>query len=303
LAIITFIGAASPAARAIGSFNTVLNEAVAALGRVFALLDEQPRIVDRPDAVPLALRGGRVVFDGVSCRYGDRPALTDVSFVAEPGQTIALVGSSGAGKSTVLNLIPRLYDVSGGRVLIDGQDVRAVTLASLRAQVAVVSQDISLFAGTIGENIRFGRPGASEDDIRAAAEAAAAHGFIMAQPGGYNRRIGMGGEGLAGGERQRIALARAFLKDAPILLLDEATSALDADTEAQVQEALARLAKGRTTLVVAHRLSTIRDADQILVFEQGRIVERGSHGELTAHGGVYARLKSLQTAEAGPARG
>jgi subfamily B ATP-binding cassette protein MsbA len=208
--------------------------------------------------------------------------------------TTALVGRSGSGKSTVLSLVPRLYDPSAGRVLIDGQDIREVTLESLRAAIAVVSQDVVLFDDTLRANIGFGRAGASEEDIVAAAKAAAAHEFISALPDRYDTRVGPGGAGLSGGERQRVSLARAFLKNAPILLLDEPTSALDAEAEMQVQTALKHLMESRTTLVIAHRLSTIRDADLIVVMDGGRIVETGTHGALGSGTGIYARLQRLQ---------
>ncbi len=294
LGIITAIAAASPAARALGSFNTVANEALAATGRVFALLDETPTVVDAPIAKPLSLQCGRVELRNVSFAYGAAPALQAVSFTAEPGQRVALVGPSGSGKSTVLNLIPRLYDVTAGAVVIDGQDVRHVTLASLRAATAVVSQDAVLFNDTIRANIALGRPGASEEAIVEAAKAAAAHAFVSRLPQGYDTPVGERGNALSGGERQRIAIARAFLKDAPILLLDEPTSALDAESEAAVSEAIARLAAGRTTLVIAHRLATVRDADLILVLDEGRVVACGSHDQLMAQNGLYARLARLQ---------
>ena len=218
-----------------------------------------------------------------------------VDLVAPAGRTTALVGRSGSGKSTLLSLVPRLYDVTGGAVLIDGQDVRDVTLASLRDRVAVVSQDVMLFDDTVARQHRL-RPSRSEPaEIEEAARNAAAHAFIAALPEGYETRVGPGGSRLSGGERQRIALARAFLKDAPILLLDEATSALDSESERLVQGALARLMRGRTTLVIAHRLSTVRDADLIVVLEAGRVVETGSHAALLARGGAYARLHRLQT--------
>jgi ATP-binding cassette, subfamily B, bacterial MsbA len=294
LGMIVAVGAASPAARSLGTFNTVFNEGVAALGRVYGLLDEKENITDRPDAKPLATREGRIAFENVAFAYGDDNALSDVSFVVAPGETVALVGASGAGKSTVFNLVPRLYDATAGRVTVDCVDVRDLTLASLRGAIALVSQDTTLFDDTIRANIAFGRPGATFDQIEAAARAAAAHDFILAQPQGYDTRVGERGSTLSGGERQRIALARAFLRDAPILLLDEATSALDAQSEARVQEALARLSESRTTLIIAHRLATVRAADRILVMDGGRIVESGDHETLMAKGGAYAALARLQ---------
>ncbi|MBU6372666.1 MAG: ABC transporter ATP-binding protein/permease [Alphaproteobacteria bacterium] len=295
LALITAIAAASASARALGTFNTVLNEGAAALERVFALLDEEPQIVDRPGAPPLRVSAGRIAFERVTFSYNTAgPAISDVDFVIAPGETVAVIGPSGAGKSTVLNLIPRLFDVTSGRVTIDGQDVRDVSLASLRSAIAVVSQDATLFNDTVRANIAFGRFGASDADIVAAARAAAAHEFIMDLPQGYDTIVGERGGLVSGGERQRLALARAFLRNAPILLLDEATSALDAESERKVQDALARLAKGRTTLVIAHRLATVRDADRIIAMQDGRIVEVGRHDELVAKGGLYARLARLQ---------
>ena len=289
--------AAQPA-RALGNLNAILQEAAAALRRYFDVMDEAPAIREAPGARPLTVTAGAIRFAEVRFRYRpDAPALEGIDLVAAAGSVTALVGRSGSGKSSLLNLVPRLYDVTGGAVTIDGQDVRAVTLASLRAAVAVVSQEVVLFDDTIAANIGFGRPGATRAEIEAAARAAAAHGFVTALPEGYEFRVGPGGGRLSGGERQRVALARAFLKDAPILLLDEATSALDSESERLVQEALTRLMRGRTTLVIAHRLSTVRDADQIAVMDAGRVIETGRHDDLLAAGGAYARLLRLQLSE------
>ncbi|MGC6520605.1 MAG: ABC transporter ATP-binding protein [Candidatus Puniceispirillaceae bacterium] len=288
--------------RGIGTLNAVTQEAVAAAERVLSLLDRPRQISNAPGATALGDVHGKIEFDAVSFAYDTAsrdgpPALAGIDFTAAPGQTVALVGPSGAGKSTVINLLPRFFDCSAGSIRIDGEDIAAVTLESLRRNVALVSQDAILFDDTIAANIGFGRPQASRGEIEAAARAAAAHDFIMALDGGYDAQVGAMGNRLSGGQRQRISIARAMLKDAPILLLDEATAALDAAAEQKVQEALARLQKGRTTLVVAHRLSTIRDADVILVMEDGRIAERGSHDALIAADGLYARLCRLQSLE------
>lgn len=289
--------AAQPA-RALGTLNAILQEAAAALSRYFALMDEQPTIRESASARPLTVSRGEIRFEGVHFRYRpDAPALEGIDLVVPAGGRTALVGRSGSGKSSLLNLVPRLQDVTAGRVLIDGTDIRTVTIASLRAAVAVVSQEVVLFDDTVAANIGFGRPGASHAEIEAAARAAAAHDFISRLAEGYDFRVGPGGGRLSGGERQRISLARAFLKNAPILLLDEATSALDSESEHLVQEALERLMRGRTTLVIAHRLSTVREADRIAVMEAGRVIELGRHDQLLAGGGTYARLHRLQLSD------
>jgi ATP-binding cassette, subfamily B, bacterial MsbA len=283
--------------KALAILNASLQEGLAAAQRVFDILDIEPNIQDRPGARPLSIEGGEVRFEDV--RFGYRPgtvALDGISYTVPAGSTVALVGRSGAGKSTVLNLIPRFYEVDMGRVAIDGQDVREVTLASLRASMALVSQEVSLFDDTVRANIAYGRFGASQEDIEAAAAAAAADGFIRELPEGYDTLVGEHGIRLSGGQRQRLAIARAMLKDAPILLLDEATSALDSESERHVQAALRRLMRGRTTIVIAHRLSTIIGADSICVLDRGRIVETGKHAQLLARNGIYARLYETQFA-------
>jgi subfamily B ATP-binding cassette protein MsbA len=285
---------ASQPLRALGSMNAALQEGLAGLARVFHVIDEPPGIVERAGATPLPPGRGRVRFDDVTFAYPDgRMGLRGLSFEAAPGLTIALVGPSGAGKSTALALIPRLQDVLSGSITIDGADVRDVTLASLRDAIAYVGQDTLLFDDTVAGNIRMGRPVATEAEVEAAAYAAAA-GFVDDLPEGFATRVGFGGGRLSGGQRQRIALARALLRNPRILLLDEATSALDAESEAAVQGALARLRVGRTTIVVAHRLSTVRDADLVVAVADGVAVEQGSHAELLARDGLYARLVRTQ---------
>ena len=295
MGFLTALALAAQPMRAFGNLNAKLQEGLAAVQRVFELLDEKPAIVDVPGAQPLKIGRGEIRFDDVTFAYeDDEPAVRDVTLDVAGGTTVALVGRSGAGKTTVLNLVPRFFEPQRGRILIDGQDIRGVTIASLRDSISIVSQDITLFNDTVRANILLGRLGASETEVIAAAEAAAALDFIGELPNGFDTIIGDRGMRLSGGQRQRIALARAILKDAPILLLDEATSALDTQSERLVQEALARFSKDRTTLVIAHRLSTIQDADMICVMEDGRIVETGPHAALVARDGVYAQLSRLQ---------
>jgi subfamily B ATP-binding cassette protein MsbA len=263
----------------------------AAANRIFDVIDARPAIVNRPGAKPLSAKGGAVSFRDVSFAYGGGgDTLSQVTLEVPAGKRIALVGPSGAGKSTIFNLLLRFYDVQGGAIAIDGQDIHAATLQSLRTAIAVVTQEAVLFDESIASNIALGKPGASLGEIKAAARNAAAHDFITAMPEGYDTIVGEGGLKLSGGQRQRIAIARAMLRNAPILLLDEATSALDSESERQVQEALSRLMAGRTTIVIAHRLSTVVDADRIYVLDKGRIAQSGSHAELMAANGLYASL-------------
>jgi len=281
--------------KALANANASINEGLAGAQRLFAVLDTPPALTEKPDAVPLQVKRGEVRFDNVAFSYGDTlETLKGVTFTAAAGRTTVLVGPSGAGKTTLLNLIPRFYDVTAGAITIDGTNIADVTLPTLRDAIALVSQDVVLFDDTIRANIRYGRPDAKDTEIEEAARSAGAHEFITELSDGYETPVGERGQVLSGGQRQRIAIARALLKDAPILLLDEATSALDTETERQVQAALDRLKQGRTTLVIAHRLSTVAAADQICVIEQGRVVEVGNHGALLAEAGLYARLHALQ---------
>jgi subfamily B ATP-binding cassette protein MsbA len=302
VAFLTALMLASQSLRQLANLQGVFAEGLASARRLFAAIDIEPEVREQPDALILDRAQGEVHFEQVGFHYGDgTPILTSVSIEARPGETVALVGPSGGGKSTLLNLLPRFYDVTAGRVLLDGTDVRDLTLASLRAQVALVTQEPFLFDDTVRANIAYARPEASQEEIEAAAQAAAAHDFITALPAGYDTVVGEAGARLSGGQRQRIAIARAFLKDAPVLLLDEATSALDAESERQVQSALERLMSGRTTILIAHRFSTVRAADRIYVLQAGQVVEQGRHGELVARGGLYSRLAGAQNLDLTPA--
>jgi ATP-binding cassette subfamily B protein len=266
-----------------------------ALQEMFAVLDARSSVPDRPGARDLGRAEGRVAFEGVSFNYPNGPRILDgVSFAAVPGQTVALVGQTGAGKSTAMSLLQRLWDPAEGRITLDGEDLREIRLESLRRNIGVVFQDSMLFNRTIRENLLVGRPDATQAELERACRLAEAHDFILRQPQGYETLVGERGATLSGGQKQRLAIARALLKDPPVLILDEATSALDAATEARVQKALAALMAGRTTFIIAHRLSTVREAGEILVFEQGRIVERGSFGSLVRQGGRFAELVRTQ---------
>jgi ATP-binding cassette, subfamily B, beta-glucan exporter len=281
------------------SFIASLFFKMPAIEDFFVVLDARSTVPDRPEARTLWAPRGEVVFDDVSFGYpSGAPVLGNVSFVAKPGTSVALVGHTGAGKSTAMMLLQRLWDPTGGRITIDGQDLREVSLQSLRAAIGVVFQESMLFNRSIRDNLRIGRPGATDEELEEACRMADAHEFIIRQPHGYDTRIGERGVSLSGGQRQRLAIARALLKDPPILVLDEATSALDAATEARVGGALKTLMAGRTTFIIAHRLSTVRDADEILVFNNGRVVERGSFAELLARRGCFADLVATQLAPA-----
>jgi ABC-type multidrug transport system fused ATPase/permease subunit len=281
--------------RGIANLYAQLQAAIAGAERIFELLDTEPELVDVPDAVPLPPADGRVEFEGVSFSYdGDEPVLLDIDLTAKPGQMIALVGPTGVGKTTLVSLLSRFYDVDEGAIRIDGCDLRRVTRDSLRQQMGIVLQDTFLFSGTVMDNIRYGRLDATDEEVIAAAELSNADQFINRMPEGYQTELGERGQNLSLGQRQLLAIARALLADPRVLILDEATSSVDTRTERMIQRALDKLLKGRTSFVIAHRLSTIRNADQVLVLENGRIVERGTHDELLDAGGVYADLYNSQ---------
>lgn len=281
--------------RALGYILGVMQRAAASVKRVFELLDEESVTKEKPGAIELPRVAGEVRFENVSFSYADGvPVLKDITFEAKPGEVVAIVGSTGSGKSTLVNLIPRFYDVTAGRITIDGYDIRDVTLASLRRQIGIVMQETFLFSTSIRENIAYGRPDASPAEVEAAARAAAAHKFIMELPEGYDTVVGERGVGLSGGQRQRVAIARALLADPRILILDDSTSSVDLATEREIQEALQRLMQGRTTFIIAQRLSTVQRADKILVLDGGRIVQEGTHAQLVKQGGVYQQILESQ---------
>ena len=271
--------------------------AYASAERVFGLMDTPDRIGQKDDAEPLTVTDGDVEYDDVTFGYDDEAIVEDVSFDVDGGDTVALVGPTGAGKSTAVKLLMRLYDVDEGAVRVDGTDVRDATVYSLRQQMGYVSQETFLFYGTVRDNIAYGSPDVTDEDIRAAAKAAEAHDFVQSLPEGYDTMVGERGVKLSGGQRQRVAIARAILKDPEILVLDEATSDVDTETEMLIQRSLDKLTEDRTTFVIAHRLSTVKDADQIVVLEDGRVVERGTHQELLAEDGLYANLWAVQAGE------
>ena len=286
----------------LGFIISQMSQASASADRIFEILDTENEVVDKPEAQVLPNVQGQVEFSGVTFRYfsSSEAVLADINLVAQPGETVALLGSTGSGKTTIINLIPRFYDVSEGAVRIDGHDVRDVTIESLRRQIGIVLQETNLFTGTIRDNIAYGRPDATDDDVIAAAKAAAAHDFILSFPDGYATAVGERGTTLSGGQKQRIAIARALLLDPHILILDDSTSSVDVTTEALIQQALDRLMEGRTSFVIAQRISTVLSADQIIVLDSGRIVARGTHAELLDSSPVYAEIYRSQLVEDAP---
>jgi ATP-binding cassette subfamily B protein len=280
----------------LGMIITQMSQAAASASRIFEILDAKSDVVDKPEAITLPKINGRVEFKNVTFRYpgGGAPVLNKVSFEAQPGQTIALLGATGSGKTTIINLLPRFYDPVEGQITIDGHDLRDVTIDSLRTQIGIVLQETNLFSGTIRDNIAFGRSDATDEEVIAAAKAAAAHDFILEFPEGYATPVGERGSTLSGGQKQRIAIARALLLDPHILVLDDSTSSVDLVTEAKIQHALDRLMKGRTSFVIAQRISTVLNADQILVLDKGVVVARGTHEDLMEDSEIYAQIYQSQ---------
>jgi ABC-type multidrug transport system fused ATPase/permease subunit len=303
LIFFTYVGRLYSPVRGLAQLGTSVYVASAAAERVVEFLDERPSVHERPDARVLPRAGGVVEFDRVYFRYAgvERSALEDVSFRVGPGETLALVGPSGAGKSTIAKLLLRFYDPERGSVRLDGHDLRDVALASLRDNVAVLLQEALVFDATVRENIAYGRPDATFEDVERAARAADAHEFILALPDGYDTSVGQKGRRLSGGQRQRIAIARAMVRDAPVLILDEPTTGLDAESGQRLLEPLRRLMQGRATIIISHNLATVRDATTILTLQHGRVAERGTHAELLARGGAYATLYRLHQGDAASA--
>ena len=298
VAFLLYLGTFYQPITSFGMLNEGIQHALASAERVLEILNEEPEIKDESDAIEIGRADGKLEFRDVSFRYVDNvPVLKNVSFRIQPGQMLALVGPTGVGKTTIANLIPRFYEPDLGQILVDDIDIRKIKLHSLRKQISLVSQDVFLFNGTVKENILYGRPDATDEEIIAAAKAANAHDFILELPEGYDSRVGERGVKLSGGQKQRISIARAVLKDAPILILDEATSSVDTQTEKLIQEALDKLTVNRTTIVIAHRLSTIQQADQIVVLKEGEIIEMGRHADLLEAGGLYSELCKAQNTE------
>ena len=295
IAYLLYVAALFASIRTIIQFTDQFYKGITGLERFGEIMDTEPEIRDKPGAVSIGRAAGGIVFDGVSFSYGEdtKTVLSDLTLTIRQGENVALAGPSGAGKTTLCALIPRFYEPTAGRILLDGRDITDITLDSLRKNIGVVEQDVYLFAGTVRENIAYGRDDATEEEIVAAAKNADAYDFIMELPQGFDTYVGERGVKLSGGQKQRISIARVFLKDPAVLILDEATSALDNESELAVRQSLARLAKGRTTLTVAHRLTTIKNADRILVLTDDGIVEEGSHTDLIAQNGLYARLYHL----------